>query len=127
MIQLEFVLRIACSSADLQALYRCQPRYLVIDEEEGGVLVTGSVRTYRELAARVPDVRVAQAAAARVAQSGPWFFPDLDFLPGSLVAHKVPLQEIEALPAELLARHRFVAVKYVVNRAVTHEIVRHRP
>ena len=43
------------------------------------------------------------------------------------VRKKVPLEEVEELAAELLLRHRFVGVKFFVNRAVTHEIVRHRP
>jgi thymidylate synthase (FAD) len=39
---------------------------------------------------------------------------------------KVPLEEVERLPADKLAKHRHLAVKFIVNRAVTHEIVRHR-
>ncbi len=34
---------------------------------------------------------------------------------------------MEKLPSDLLMRHRFVGVKFYVNRAVTHELVRHRP
>ena len=40
---------------------------------------------------------------------------------------KLGLAEVDALPPELLARHRFLAVRFVVNRAVSHEMVRHRP
>ena len=40
---------------------------------------------------------------------------------------KIPLEDVEQLPAYLLAKHRFVAVTFTVNRAVTHEMVRHRP
>ena len=40
---------------------------------------------------------------------------------------KLTLDEVENLPAKLLLRHRYIGVKFVVNRAVTHEIVRHRP
>jgi thymidylate synthase (FAD) len=40
---------------------------------------------------------------------------------------KLTLDEVEDLPVELLVRHRFVAARLVVNRAVSHELVRHRP
>ena len=34
---------------------------------------------------------------------------------------------MERLPVDQRARHRHLAVKFIVNRAVTHELVRHRP
>ncbi len=37
------------------------------------------------------------------------------------------LSEVDRLPADKLLKHRHIAVKFIVNRAVTHEIVRHRP
>ncbi len=40
---------------------------------------------------------------------------------------KLPLAEVDRLSADLLAKHRHIAVKFIVNRAITHEIVRHRP
>jgi len=40
---------------------------------------------------------------------------------------KLSLAQVDALPAGLRKRHRFVSVRFVVNRAVTHELVRHRP
>jgi len=44
-----------------------------------------------------------------------------------VLVEKVPLETVDAFPADLLAKHRHVAVLFVVNRAITHEIVRHRP
>jgi thymidylate synthase (FAD) len=40
---------------------------------------------------------------------------------------KMDLDEVDKLPTRLMERHRHIAVKFIVNRAVTHEIVRHRP
>jgi thymidylate synthase (FAD) len=40
---------------------------------------------------------------------------------------KVPLAEVDQLSDDFFARHRHIAVKFFVNRAITHEIVRHRP
>ena len=37
------------------------------------------------------------------------------------------LDAVDALSPELLVKHRHLAVKFIINRAVTHEIVRHRP
>ena len=37
------------------------------------------------------------------------------------------LAAVDRLAPPLQAKHRFLAVKFVVNRAVTHELVRHRP
>ena len=40
---------------------------------------------------------------------------------------KIPLEEIDRLTPELRLKHRHIGVKFIINRAVTHEIVRHRP
>ena len=40
---------------------------------------------------------------------------------------KMALKDVEQLAAPLHAKHRYLAVKFIVNRAVTHELVRHRP
>ena len=40
---------------------------------------------------------------------------------------KIGLAEVDKMPAEMQAKHRHIAVKIITNRAVTHEIVRHRP
>ncbi len=39
---------------------------------------------------------------------------------------KIGLKDVEKLADDLLMRHRYVGVKFIVNRAVTHELVRHR-
>ena len=65
----------------------------------------------------------------------PYFFkgvlPETGLKPiapdAAITVRKVELNEVEQLPPEHLLTHRYIAVKFVVNRAVTHEIVRHRP
>jgi len=110
------------------------PRYLLIDRTGGlDLLITGSVRGFRELYLFHPDVPMVQAISAYLAGRHPLFYVDLTPAGGwprqgrGFEMAKVPLAEVEQLPGELLARHRHVAVKFIVNRAVTHEIVRHRP
>ncbi|WP_457572851.1 FAD-dependent thymidylate synthase [Desulfolithobacter sp.] len=113
-------------------LFLIQPRYLQIDRDDTRLLVTGSVRAFRELLMFHPDCRVVRAMTAFLAKRHPYFFstiiPEggLEPVPGIAVA-KVELERVDQLEPERLARHRHIAVKFIVNRAVTHEIVRHRP
>ncbi|HHK60947.1 MAG TPA: FAD-dependent thymidylate synthase [Desulfobacterales bacterium] len=109
------------------------PKYLFIDKLDKKVLlVTGSVRAFRELYQDHRTVKMVKAIAGFLGERHPLFFEDLaprhGFVPQEgIEVEKLPLAEIEELPAHLYARHRHIAVKFVVNRAVTHEIVRHRP
>ena len=109
------------------------PKFLHIDSVgRKELLVTGSVRAFRELYQSNPSVKMVKAIAEFLAARHPLFYEDL-LPPRGLVkqegvkVEKVPLQEVDAFPADLLAKHRHVAVLFVVNRAITHEIVRHRP
>jgi thymidylate synthase (FAD) len=114
-------------------LFQLVPKFLHIDKvEKKELLVTGSVRAFRELYQSNPSVKMVKAIAAYLAQHHPLFYEDL--LPGrglikqeGVMVEKVPLEKVDGFPADLLAKHRHVAVLFVVNRAVTHEIVRHRP
>ena len=114
-------------------LFQLVPKFLHIDKvDKKELLVTGSVRAFRELYQSNPSVKMVKAIAAYLAQHHPLFYEDL--LPGrglikqeGIMVEKVPLETVEGFPADLLAKHRHVAVLFVVNRAVTHEIVRHRP
>ena len=101
-----------------------------VDKKE--LLVTGSVRAFRELYQANPSVKMVKAIAEFLGKRHPLFYEDL--LPArglvkqeGVRVEKVQLETVDALPADLLAKHRHVAVLFVVNRAITHEIVRHRP
>lgn len=112
---------------------RTMPRYLVVDRlAEHELLVTGSVRAFRESFQFHGGVELVRAMTSFLAGRHPLFFEDL--LAGTVLqpaatieVAKISLAEVDKLPAPLLARHRHIAVKFIVNRAVTHEIVRHRP
>ena len=113
-------------------LFLLQPRYLQIDRAGSTLLVTGSVRAFRELLIYHPDCAIVDAICAYLNERHPYFFSTI--LPkggfkgdGTITVRKVPLTEVDRLPADKRARHRHIAVKFIVNRAVTHEIVRHRP
>ena len=119
----------------INALYACLPRFLHIDQlNSKQLLITGSVRAFRELWQQCRHEVLPQALFRFLLTRHPLFFADmagsaaLPVLDVSGVAvRKLALAEVDIFPAALLARHRFLAVRFIVNRAVTHELVRHRP
>jgi len=114
-------------------LFNLMPKFLLIDRiAKKELLISGSVRAFRELYQANPTVKMVKAVAAYLGGRHPLFYEDL--LPErglmqqeGVHVEKIPLEAVDALPADLLAKHRHVAVLFVVNRAITHEIVRHRP
>lgn len=126
-------LQLKCQPDHVVELLSCQPKYLVVDRIEKGMLVTGSIRSFRELYVSCPDNQVVSGLLSVLAAKEPFLFDDIFEktkpleTDSELVIKKISLREVDDLPPDLLMRHRFVGVKFVVNRAVTHELVRHRP
>ncbi len=126
-------LEIVCADdKQVTEFFLLQPRYLHIDRTANTLLITGSIRSFRELLLFYPDNPVVQAGCSLINERHPYFFKGVFPQKGlrvnpSMNVRKVELDEVEQLPAETLMQHRYIAVKFIVNRAVTHEIVRHRP
>ncbi len=125
-------LKVGCSREDIADFFACQPKYFVVDEYGSGLLLTGSIRAFREMYQQFSVNRIVAETVGFLGRRHPYLFEGIwteaDNEPaGSLEVEKIPLAEVEGLPDRLLLRHRFVGVKFYVNRAVTHEIVRHRP
>jgi thymidylate synthase (FAD) len=126
-------LQIQCGSAQIASLLLCQPKFLIIDKRDDGLLITGSIRSFRELYARYPDNPIVRTLTWFLGNRHPYLFEgvwnaqDVWEDGTALPVKRLTLDEVEQLPASLLLRHRYIGVKFVVNRAVTHEIVRHRP
>jgi len=126
-------LRLECATSDqVTKLFLTQPRYLQIDRDHNTLLITGSVRAFRELLMFHPDCAVVRAVCAFLNARHPYFFSTILPADGltadpSITISKVELNEVEQLPDKQRVKHRHIAVKFIVNRAVTHEIVRHRP
>jgi thymidylate synthase (FAD) len=126
-------LNITCPSEDqIQELFLAQPRYLHIDRTgEKNLLITASIRAYRELLIFHPNCSIAKAIAAFISQEHPYFFTNLldegAQSDQDVIIRQLSLGEIEQLMPQQLGKHRHLAVKFITNRAVTHEIVRHRP
>ena len=125
--------KVRCSSEEVLEFYACQPKYFVTDSTSDGLLVTGSIRAFREMYSRCADNGVVSSLVRHLAARYPFLFlgiydPEKTSVEQPAIdVTKLSLLQVEDLPAPLLARHRFVGVKFVVNRAVTHELVRHRP
>ena len=125
-------LRVGCTDDARADFYACQPIFFVIDECDGGLLVTASIRSFREIYRRRSDDAIIREMVAFLGSRHPYLFEgiwDSSHVQGqecAVTVAKVELEEVEKLAPELLLRHRFLGVKFFVNRAVTHEIVRHR-
>ena len=130
-------LEITCTDQEhITDFFLLQPRYLHIDRTANILLVTGSIRSFRELLLFHPENVVVRAVCTFLNKRHPYFFqgvvpkvPKAGLASASdtpITVRKVALDKVDCLPPERLLKHRHIAVKFIVNRAVTHEIVRHR-
>ncbi len=125
--------RVTCDPRQTEDLLDCQPKFLVIDKLPDGMLLTGSMRALKELYLQHPKNQLVNDLLLVLVGIVPYIFEKIIdrhkilARDSSIVITKMGLLEIDQLPVELRLRHRFVGVKFIVNRAVTHELVRHRP
>mgnify|MGYP002639731571 FL=1 len=91
-----------CSEEQIARLLACEPRYLFIDRVADGLLVTGSIRAFREMSQRagtIPLVRAMvdfQAGAHPYLFQGVWSAPAPELTAGISVT-KLTLTEVERL------------------------------
>jgi len=106
--------RVHCPPEDVLEFYACQPKYFVTDSMEDGLLVTGSIRAFREMFGRCADNQVVGSLVHDLAGRYPFLFQGI-YDPESVEPQalspirvtKLSLVQVEDLPAPLLARHRF--------------------
>ena len=110
------------------------PKYLHISRLLYGLEITGSVRAFRELLLFHPEDLVVKAISNYLQKRYQWFFIGIDqeifHYPEddeNITVSKLDLDEIDTFSPGYFAKHRHIAVKFVINRAISHEIVRHRP
>ncbi len=125
-------LRLGCSCQQITDFLVCQPKFFIIDQVENGLLVTGSIRAFRELYGSWPEIAVVQAMVDCLGARHPFLLegiwqPEVRKVEPAIAVEKLSLAQVEQLASELVLRHRYLSVKFIVNRAVTHELVRHRP
>jgi len=118
-------------------LLSCRCKYLEIDEFDNSkldsitLLVTGSVRAFREAYSKHgKNSGVIRAIAVTLYKRHNLLFSGLgleeEFMPPGILVKKMPLKTVKSLSKELAKRHTFVAVKFIVDRSTSHQIVRHR-
>lgn len=126
-------LGVKCTDDQFDALLALEPKYLFIDRLDSEILITASIRSFRELYQRAGETPLVEAMVGFMVASHSYLFEGVwdggrgQAEGNEIEVRKLDLDEVDQLPAEFLARHRFSGVKFFVNRAVTHEIVRHRP
>ncbi len=126
-------LRVKCSEEEVNQFLLLQPKFFIVDYVDDGLLISGSIRSFREMYLRAADNNIVNAMVTLVASRDAYLYegvydPTTATKPSDDVSvTKLSLKEVEQLEDKLLVKHRFVGVKFIVNRAVTHELVRHRP
>lgn len=126
-------LGVKCTDEQFDALLALEPKYLFIDRLDSEVLITASIRSFRELYQRAGKTAIVEAMVGFLVAGHSYLFEGVwdgghgQGAENTITVRKLELAEVDALAAELLATHRFTGVKFIINRAVTHEIVRHRP
>ena len=89
-------------------------------------IATGSVRAWREFIL-MNDRKYTRAAGQTLSRYNEFLFDEdatnIDF---SEEVRVIDLETLD-LPQEEIKKHTHVAVKFITNRAVSHELVRHRP
>ncbi len=120
------------SSKAIDAFFFLQPKFLQIDRlQDNALLITGSVRAFTEMALTHGANAVIMGIVLSLQQRHPYFFETHSFAScpetADVEIKKIPLAAVEQLSASQLVKHRYLAVQFIVNRAVTHELVRHRP
>ncbi len=121
------------SPSEMKEFMETERKFIITNKLaiENELLVTGSIRAFREGFALNPKNAVWRAMFEFMLSKYELFYKDLTHLLSgdspTIFVYKVPIETIDRLHHEISARHRHVAVRFIVNRAVTHEIVRHRP
>lgn len=114
----------------IRKLFEIIPKYLIIDKlSRCTYLVSGTIRSFRELVMRHPECEIGWIFVDNLRNTG--LFDDIvtpkTDVPISACVDRLSIEQIDDLSDSLHLYHRHVAVKFIVNRAISHEIVRHRP
>lgn len=123
---------ISCHPDHVLELLSCHPKFLVIDRVDNGMVVTGSIRAFRDLYKNHYHNQLVNDLVCVLAAKEPYLFEDI-FNPDTALEQdpqvsvkKLSLVDVESFSKKLRLRHRFVSVRFIVSRAVSHELVRHR-
>jgi thymidylate synthase (FAD) len=116
-------LLIQMSALDRDRFYRFKTKYIDVSSMANMHRITGSIRAFMEWAETAPE-------HCRVAHDVSWFlhqkYPGIFSQPLFPASMPHPMQPVIDIHRPVHPQSR-VAVRIVTNRAVSHELVRHRP
>jgi thymidylate synthase (FAD) len=116
----------------IQKFFAVIPRFLRADRlDKGHYIISGNPRSFRDLARGHSNLKVTKAILGTLSERYPILYEDLSPRHGWIRQDGITVtilapEEIDALPMELLLEHRTILCHMITNRAVTHELVRHR-
>ncbi len=106
------------------------PRFNVASRlDDGHYIISGNPRSFRDLARQHGEKPLVRAMVVSLSTRYPVLYEDVVqgiSAPDGIEVEALPAAKIDALPQRLLLKHRTLLVHITVNRAVTHELVRHR-
>jgi len=120
------------SEAIMHKFFERIPRFCQADKlERHRYILSANPRAFRDLARDHKDLKLVKALLHFLTDKYPVLFEDLKPKRGWIPQDGISLkllspQEIDNFDLPLLLRHRCLLVHFTVNRAVTHELVRHR-
>lgn len=121
------------SSDKVDAFYeffRIIPRFCQASQiSDTRFIISGNPRSFRDLARRFPDFSLIAAIRQEIERNHPIFFEDMtpiEIRTDYIDARLMTPEEVDKLETGLLIKHRTLLAHITVNRAVTHELVRHR-
>ncbi len=97
--------------------------------EQGRFIISGNPRSFRDLARRFPKAPVICTIKKALETRFPVLFEDIkteDCHTNEVEVRLLSAQEVDGFDLPLLVKHRCLLAHITVNRAVTHELVRHR-
>ncbi|MCK5614865.1 FAD-dependent thymidylate synthase [Candidatus Pacearchaeota archaeon] len=109
--------------------------FIKVDElGEKSLIITGSIRGFRELAMKHRHKTVVYEIYSYLKKNMSFFFSeigedddDTQEAGCSIKAINIDHYKERTISTDIYMRHRHQGVKFITNRAVTHEMVRHRP
>ncbi len=120
------------SEAMMHKFFERVPRFCQADKlERYRYLLSMNPRAVRDLARDHKDLKVVKAILQTLTPKYPALYEDLEPKHGwikqdGIIVRLLDAKEVDGLDLPLLLRHRCLLVHFIVNRAVTHELVRHR-
>ncbi len=129
----QIVLRVEVESETIMhKFFERIPRFCQADRiDRKRYILSGNPRSFRDLARNSRDLKLVKAVMPVLTEWLPPLFQDLTPKRGWIPQDGVNVgilspDEINSLPLDQLIKHRTLLIHFTVNRAVTHELVRHR-